>query len=752
MHRPPASTKPLHPPLLPIWPQLRQFFRHRSGRIGLTSVGVMGSVMLLRLTGLLQPWEWAAFDQFFRSRPLEPADQRIVIVGINESDIQKSGRWPIPDATLATLLQTIQSYQPRVIGLDLYRDLAVEPGHANLLKVYRSQPNLIGIHKLEDTTSQGVPAPPVLDQQNQIGFNNLVFDQDGTVRRGLLYWTANQQVYKSFALILALKYLQPQGITEQEAASNPNYLQLGKAVFRQFQSNDGSYIRADKGGYQFLANWRGPANHFARVSMTDVLQRRVNPELMRDRIVLIGSTAVSLKDYFPIAYSRGLFGSLQPISGVELQANLASQLISSALEDRTLIKVWPDAAEWLWVWAWAWLGAWLSWRMKTLLIASLAIALAGSGLVGLAYLVFLSGWWIPVIPALLALVGASAVITIQHAYQREELKRSKEFLNSIINTIPDPIFVKDQDHHWVVLNQAFCRLLGFSLEELLEKSDSDVLPKQEADRFRQEDQRVFLDGQERESEESLTDQQGVTYQIATKRSLHRDAAGNVFLVGVIRDITERKRMEEELKQAAAELARSNAELQLSANRLQHLATHDPLTGLPNRPLFEERLQQVLEWAASNHQSVALLFVDLDGFKQINDSQGHDVGDLLLKAVAQRLTRCLRGSDTVARLGGDEFTVILPAIPGQQDVIRVAEKILDHLSQPFNLEGNCICVTSSIGISVYPVNGLDKDILLKAADTAMYQAKERGKNRYELASLPPETALMSGIDQPADVGV
>jgi diguanylate cyclase (GGDEF)-like protein len=227
---------------------------------------------------------------------------------------------------------------------------------------------------------------------------------------------------------------------------------------------------------------------------------------------------------------------------------------------------------------------------------------------------------------------------------------------------------------------------------------------------------------------------GKTYLIATKRSLHKDSAGNLFLVGVIRDITERKQIEEALKRTAAELVRSNQELQQSADRLNHLANHDPLTGLPNRKLFQERLAQSLDWAQENHHLVALLFLDLDGFKLINDTQGHDIGDLLLKAVAQRLTRCLRGSDTVSRLGGDEFTVILPGIPSAMDATKVAEKILTTFAKPFTLKEQTIFITSSIGISIFPQDASTVEMLIKRADTAMYRAKELGRNRFHFVAM------------------
>jgi len=194
-------------------------------------------------------------------------------------------------------------------------------------------------------------------------------------------------------------------------------------------------------------------------------------------------------------------------------------------------------------------------------------------------------------------------------------------------------------------------------------------------------------------------------------------------------MTERKRMEEDLKRTAEELIRSNTELKISEDRLRYLAYHDQLTGLPNRKHFHESIIQSIEWAASNKQLVALLFLDLDGFKEVNDTRGHDMGDLLLKVVAKRLTGCLRGSDTVSRLGGDEFTVILPGIPKPEDAAIVAEKIVRTLAKGFILEGHTIYITVSIGISIYPLDGENMDALMKNADSAMYRAKQLGRNQF-----------------------
>jgi len=701
-----------------IWVRLKQWVRLER-RVLITSSSVAVSILLLRLLGVLQSSELAALDQLFRLSPPEPARQRVVIVEINETDIQQLKKWPISDAVMAQLIQKINVFKPRAIGLDIYRDLPQDPGHAELVKTAKNMPNLIGIERFQEEKHSGVLPPSFLSEQ-QVGFNNFVYDVDGKVRRNLLYWyDDNDKAHKSFALKLALIYLKAEGITPQLV--NSKYLQLGSGVFEPFKSNDGGYVRAEAAGYQVLGNFRSKAV-FPTISVADVLAGKVPANLMRDRIVLIGLKASSVGDLFYTPYSNGsLFefeAQPQRYFGVELHANFTNQILTAALEGRPLVKFWSDPVEGLWIFAWSWIGASLVWRLRSPKKATLGVFFAGVGLIGSSYLAFLFSYWIPLVPSLVAMGSSAVIITGYLAYLEEELKRSKEFLQKVIDTIADPIFVKDKKHRWIILNQAYCKLIGYPFDNLIYKSDYDFFPKQEADISWEQDEMVFQTGVEHENEEEFTDIRKKTHLIATKRSLHKDAAGNLFLVGVIRDMTERKRIEEELKKTAAEL--------------HHQAYHDSLTGLPNRKQFYERLAQCLENARNNNKLVALLFLDLDGFKQVNDKLGHDMGDQLLKLVATRLTGCLRGSDVVSRLGGDEFTVILPAVPKVEDATRVAEKIIMTLAEPFLLQENKVLITVSIGISLYPLNGEAADILIKNADAAMYSAKELGRNRAELS--------------------
>ncbi len=168
----------------------------------------------------------------------------------------------------------------------------------------------------------------------------------------------------------------------------------------------------------------------------------------------------------------------------------------------------------------------------------------------------------------------------------------------------------------------------------------------------------------------------------------------------------------------------------SEAQVTHLAHYDQLTGLPNRILFLDRVRQYIKKALRNDQVLTLMFLDLDKFKQVNDSLGHDVGDMLLKEVAQRLENCVRVSDTVARMGGDEFTIIISDNSSQINIERIAQDILDKLTEPFHLGDEVLHITTSIGISTYPKDGTEVEILLKNADQAMYAAKEQGRNRFQ----------------------
>ena len=234
----------------------------------------------------------------------------------------------------------------------------------------------------------------------------------------------------------------------------------------------------------------------------------------------------------------------------------------------------------------------------------------------------------------------------------------------------------------------------------------------------------------------------------TGRPVNSGDSEDADIVWIVEDITERLQAQAELAQAhemlehrvverTTELAQANSQLQeevferiRAEQRIWHVAHHDALTGLPNRALLHDRLDQVLVQAGRNGHRVAVMFLDLDRFKTINDTLGHDVGDELLKSVASRLQEVIRAADTVSRLGGDEFVIVLPDIAAIEDAQRVADKVLDVLAPAVSIQGHELRATPSIGISLFPDDGAEAYTLMKNADTAMYHAKAEGRNNYQ----------------------
>ncbi|MBD0344418.1 MAG: adenylate/guanylate cyclase domain-containing protein [Coleofasciculus sp. Co-bin14] len=438
----------------------QKIWQRRSIWIGATSVASI--VIAMRLAGLLQSWEWAALDQFFRWRPAEPPEKRILIVGINESDLRHVGHWPVSDAVLAELLEKLKASQPRAIGLDLYRDLPVPPGTKALEDVFKSTPNLIGIEKkVEDSMGNATAPPPVLSQLGQVGANDVVLDADGKIRRGILFLTPKSEpALPSLGLSLALIYLERQGITPTADANG--FMKLGKTVFVPFEENDGNYIRADAGGYQIVLNFKGAAP-FETVSMTDVLKDRVSPSLVRDRIVLIGSVAPSLKDLFYTPYSNALLASPQQTPGVEIQAHLTSIILSAAIEGRPLLQTWSDPLENLWIFLWSVIGAMLTWAVRfqgyknnSLLQTAIGLVVVAVGLSGITYLVFLDSWWIPVVPPLIAVISSSTVLL---SYIAQLERQDKQAVMNLFGRHVSPAIAKTiwRNRHQI-LKQG--RLLG----------------------------------------------------------------------------------------------------------------------------------------------------------------------------------------------------------------------------------------------------------------------------------------------------
>lgn len=371
----------------------------------------------LQFSGLLQGLEWGLLDQFFRWRSLEVPDSRIAVITIDELDLKRIGQWPIPDRTLARALTLIKAQKPLAIGLDLYRDLPVEPGHRELKALFQTTPDLFGIEKL---VQYQIAAAPTLSQHGQVGFSDQVVDGDGRVRRALLSMNpSDHEIRYSLALTLALRYLNAQNVVIKPL--DDHRIRLGKAVIRRLEFNDGGYGRTEIGGYQILLNYRGTRKGFTTFSLHELLTQKIPSDVLQNRIVFLGSTAESLNDFFYTPYSKGLFSTPLRISGVMLQANVTSSLLSAALEERPLLTVWPKPMEAILILGWAGLGAGISLCIRSSIRLAAGAGVASAAVVSMGYGAFLLGWWGPSGAALLALLGSAAALRIIDVRLRDKM-------------------------------------------------------------------------------------------------------------------------------------------------------------------------------------------------------------------------------------------------------------------------------------------------------------------------------------------
>ncbi|MDT8387801.1 MAG: EAL domain-containing protein [Thiogranum sp.] len=299
----------------------------------------------------------------------------------------------------------------------------------------------------------------------------------------------------------------------------------------------------------------------------------------------------------------------------------------------------------------------------------------------------------------------------------DALRQERSLTDATIKCAPGVFYVIDQQYCYVRWNSYLNKLTGLSNEVLLETSALDIVHPQDRPRITAKIEEVFSTGYAEAEARLVTVDRGVRdYSFTGQRFISN---GVMYLAGFGTDITEYKR---------------------ARNRLEHLATHDRLTGLPNRNLFFDRLQHGLDKAARHGEHLAILFVDLDNFKLINDSFGHQAGDLLLTRVANNLQACMRKQDTISRFGGDEFTVIAEDIREASDdiVAATAERILQEVAVSYDLGGRQATLSASVGIAFYPRDGKNGVTLLNCADAAMYRAKEIGKNNYQFFSAEMNT--------------
>jgi diguanylate cyclase (GGDEF)-like protein/PAS domain S-box-containing protein len=293
-----------------------------------------------------------------------------------------------------------------------------------------------------------------------------------------------------------------------------------------------------------------------------------------------------------------------------------------------------------------------------------------------------------------------------------ELERTKAFLDTVIENVPVTVFVKDvREQRYVLVNRAAEQLWGIPREEVIGKHALDLFPKQTADLILARDGELLAhSGQQFHTTHQVETPHNGTRLVESRRIAILDEHGKPeYLLGVIEDVTERARADE---------------------RIKYMAHHDLLTGLSNRALFMEKIEEAGARLRRRGETFTVFMLDLDRFKNVNDSLGHPEGDSLLKETAQRLSSALRETDVLARLGGDEFAILQAGEANQwEDAGSLADRIVEIMTKPYDINGNKVSIGTSIGIALAPADGIEPSELMKKADLALYRMKSEGRNGY-----------------------
>jgi adenylate cyclase len=390
-----------------------------------TSVVIALLVFGVRQTGLLQRFEHIAYDQYFRLERPEGSDERILIVEVTEQDIRNLGAWPLSDRTLAKLIRTVGQAGASAIGVDIYRDFPVPPGTEELDQTLLATPRVVMVRQMGGGVLQGIPAPAVLRATGQVGFNDVIVDADGIVRRGVLFLDDGvEEVSTSLSLRLALLYLGDRDIFPSGDPMDPTRLRLGPTTIAPLETHDGAYVGVDASGYQFLLDYRGAGRSFASVKLTELLAGEVDPDTIRGKIVIVGLTAQSTNDFFQFPFLRFVAAGLEN-AGVALHGHMASQLVRYGLGESAPFRILREWQEALCVLAWALLGGSIGLWVRSVGAFVLSTT-AGLLLLWLGgYVFFREAWWIPVVPPGLAWIASAGVVT---AYMSSQEKAQRAML------------------------------------------------------------------------------------------------------------------------------------------------------------------------------------------------------------------------------------------------------------------------------------------------------------------------------------
>jgi diguanylate cyclase (GGDEF)-like protein/PAS domain S-box-containing protein len=651
--------------------------------------GVAALVVASLLTlGAWQPLEYMAYDVLFHLRGAIPWDDRVVVIAIDEPSLKQLGRFPWTRQRYTQLLNRLSTAEPSVVVLDVLLP-EVSPDDRALAQAIAQQGQVVLAYGWDNF---GLPLPPTSQLKQAAVTSGHVMKREDT-----------------------------DGVTRQVDLQVRGVPTLGISAI-QVYSLVQTPVSLPPLNQRFWVNWTSPIAQVPQFSFVDVLQGKVPANQFQGKIVLVGATAAAI-DSLHTPYDRN-----PPASGVYLHATVVNNLLQQnwlrSYDRRWLILIFLLGGPGLSI-------AMTRWQVSRQIVVLLSLCV-GWGLLSLWS--FQAGYLLPVAsPILLLGVTSSAVILYERLRMNHLLKQSEERYALAVNGANEGLWDWNLQTNEIYFSPRWKSILGFQDSEFSNTPDTwfhQVHPDDRSNLQQAITRHLDKNTQHFEHEYRMLHIDG-TYRWVLCRGLAiiNDRGEAYRMAGSQTDITHRKWAEE---------------------KLRYHAFYDDLTGLPNRALFLQRLQTILDRTQQQpNLQPAILFIDLDRFKVINDSLGHTVGDRLLVAIAHRLEGCLRAGDTIARLGGDEFTILLENIGDINEVIQVADRIHAELARPLTLDEQDIFTSASIGIVLG--EGYDQpEALLRDADTAMYRAKAMGKARSEVFNPTMHTHTLSLLQLETDL--
>jgi len=623
----------------------------------------------------------------------KPEKKDIVIVAIDEHSLEKLGRWPWSRSIHAQLIDKLKQAGVKAIGMDIF---FMEPEQTNpeadqkLAQAMVRQGKVVLPIILNESDPNGLqvvmPLPQLTEASANLGFVNIQPGRDGILRN----------VYLQAEIAGMRFYSLPKALLE---AVDPKSL---SSFYQQPLHNPQTLAMTDD---RIIMSFPDAKQYYTQLSYWDVLNNEAMQRSLEGKIVLVGMTAAGLAPRFAVP---SLMNSVF-MSGVEFNAN-ALLALKSGMALRPLATGWRFLLTFVLVFIPVLLFCFVSHRRC---LTYLVFAALCTLIVSFVLYRFFAIWYGPFTALLVQTLSYPLRGWHRQRLETKGLLQDKEQADFTLHAIGNAVITTNADGIIEFMNPVAEIITGYDLQEAQgQLIDNIVTLKKDAHgeifpairKFLAADKSVITT-----KPLSLLNQQSQKYAIRITANAIRAPSGTIkAIVFALNDISE---------------------IIAVSRKIKHLATHDALTQLPNRTLLEDRLLKAINMGERNFTQFAVLFIDLDGFKKINDNQGHAIGDQLLKEVATRLSSKKRKSDTVSRWGGDEFVILLENIANENVVIDIAKGIIDLLSVPFELDGYKLRVSPSIGVSVYPKDGDRVEDLLEKADAAMYQVKRMGRNNF-----------------------